>query len=65
MPSWIAATSTAVAISTAGAIQASNYSFETIRLPSLEFVAACRLERGEVHVAISTAGAIQASNYST
>jgi LysR family nitrogen assimilation transcriptional regulator len=30
-----------VAISTAGAIQASNYSFETIWLPSLEFVAAC------------------------
>jgi DNA-binding transcriptional LysR family regulator len=30
-----------VAISTAGAIQASNHSFETIWLPSLEFVAAC------------------------
>ena len=30
-----------VAITTAGAIQASNHSFETIWLPSLEFVAAC------------------------
>jgi DNA-binding transcriptional LysR family regulator len=30
-----------VAISTAGAIQASNHSLETIWLPSLEFVAAC------------------------
>lgn len=30
-----------VAISTAGAIRASNYSFETIWMPSLDFVAAC------------------------
>lgn len=30
-----------VAITTAGAIQAGNYSFETIWLPSLEFVAGC------------------------
>jgi DNA-binding transcriptional LysR family regulator len=39
-----------VAISTAGAIQASNHPFETIWLPSLEFVAACNpaLELGDV-----------------